>query len=75
MSSAISDLVTFFGGQSKTASALGVSQPTVNGWLNGKHGVSAEIALKAERISEGQIKAVDLCHRLEIALKSPNQVA
>lgn len=73
MSTAISELVAFFGGQNKTAIALGVSQPTVNGWLSGKHGVSAEVALKAERISSGRIKATALCSRLEAAL-NPSQL-
>lgn len=75
MDDAISDLVKLFGGQMQTAKALGVSQPTVNGWVNGKHGVSAETALKAERISGGKIKAVELCLRLDAAMKSPEHVA
>ena len=63
---AIRTLVESLGGQVKTAQALGVKQPTVSGWLNGKHGVSAEVAIRAETLLNGEIKAVWLCPRLGI---------
>lgn len=57
----VKDLISFFGTQEKLAEALGVEQGTVTGWLNFRHGVSERNALKAERITNGQVKAVDLC--------------
>lgn len=59
-----SQLVTRFGGQQKTAEALGCTQPSVWAWLQGKANMSAPLALKAERLTNGEIKAVDLCPAL-----------
>ena len=59
-----SQLVAHFGGQQKTADALGCTQPSVSAWLQGKANMSAPLALKAERITNGEIKAVDLCPAL-----------
>ena len=38
-------LVRYFGTQDKTAEALNVKQGTVNGWVNGKHGIAAHVAM------------------------------
>lgn len=59
-----SQLVVHFGSQQKTADALGCTQPSVSAWLQGKANMSAPLALKAERITKGEIKAVDLCPAL-----------
>jgi DNA-binding transcriptional regulator YdaS (Cro superfamily) len=62
--SIIQQLIEHFGGQVKTAVTLGVKQPTVSGWLRCDHGMSAVTALKAEKLTGGQFKAVDLCPKL-----------
>ena len=54
-------LVEHFGTQQKVAEALRLDQGTVSGWVRGKHGMSAVSALKAEAITEGKFKAVELC--------------
>ncbi len=64
MSNIYKEVIIFFGGQSGTKTKLGVSQPTVSGWLTGKHGMSAKVALKAQRLSDGKFKASDLCSEL-----------
>lgn len=61
-----SQLVSHFGGQQKTAEALGCTQPSVWAWLQGKANMSAPLALKAERLTDGEIKAVDLCPALAL---------
>ena len=61
----IKRLVAYFGGtETLTADAVGVRQPTVNAWLNGRHGISAITALKIERMTGGKFKASDLCPQL-----------
>ena len=57
-------LIRFFGGQVKTAEALGVKQGSVNGWVNARHGLSPINAQKAERLTKGEVKAVELCPEL-----------
>ncbi|MCO1336217.1 helix-turn-helix domain-containing protein [Microbulbifer sp. OS29] len=57
-------LIEHFGGQQATANALGVSQPAISNLLNGKHGASAVLALRAEQVAAGVVRAVDLCPRL-----------
>ncbi|MGO2278011.1 helix-turn-helix domain-containing protein [Psychrobacter sp. 28M-43] len=57
-------LVSYFGNQHKTAKALGCSQPGVWKWVRGKSNMSAALALKAERVTNGEFKAVDLCPAL-----------
>ena len=54
-------LVEHFGTQQKVAEALRLDQGTVSGWVRGKHGMGAGSALKAEAITEGKFKAVELC--------------
>lgn len=58
-------LVSHFGSQVKAAEALGVKQGTVSGWVSGKHGMSAVTALRAERVTQGEFKATDLCPELK----------
>lgn len=56
-------LVDFFGGQTKTALALGVSQAAVSYWVAGIHLMSAEKAFRAEELTKGAITAKALCTR------------
>ena len=58
---AIAKLIDTLGGQTPAARALGVSAPTVNGWVSGKHGISPLVAMRAERVTGGKVAAVDLC--------------
>lgn len=57
-------LVDFFGSQSAAAKALGVKQGSVSGWVRGLHGMSPIIALRAEAVTQGAFKAVELCPEL-----------
>jgi DNA-binding transcriptional regulator YdaS (Cro superfamily) len=61
MAEKINALIKFFGSQSKTGEALGVSQATVSYWLSGSQKVSPEKALLAETVTDGAIKASSLC--------------
>lgn len=65
MNQKVRELITFFGNQQKTAKALGCSQTTVFKWLHGKMNVSLFYAVKAEKLTNSEIKAVDLCSRIE----------
>ncbi|MCV4343257.1 transcriptional regulator [Pseudomonas capsici] len=56
----IQRLVEFFGGQTKTAAALGVSQAAVSYWVSGIHIMRAEKAFKAEELTKGLITAREL---------------
>ena len=57
-------LVAHFGGQQNTATALGCTQPSVWAWLQGRAHMSAVLALKAERLTNGEVRAIDLCPAL-----------
>jgi len=57
----IERLVDYFGGQTKTASALGVTQAAVSYWVSGIHAMSAKKAFKAEELTGGAITARELC--------------
>lgn len=63
--SAVERLIEYFGSQAKLAAALEVSQPTVSGWLRGKHSPSLLHALRAEMATGGCITAAELCPGLE----------
>lgn len=65
MSDVFEKLVKHFKTQEATAVALGVKQGSVSGWVRGVHGCSVLVALRAERITNGVIKAKDLCPELE----------
>lgn len=56
----IERLVDYFDGQTKTALALGVSQPTVSYWVTGTHRISADKAFLAEDLTRGAITAREL---------------
>ena len=60
----IERLIQHYGSETACARALGVSQPTVNGWRRLRHGISPRIAIRIERISGGAIAATDLCDAL-----------
>lgn len=61
MAEKISALINYFGSQTKTGEALGVSQATVSYWLSGSQKVSPEKALLVETVTKGAIKASSLC--------------
>ena len=67
-------IVDHFGDQNKTAKALGVSQASVNAWVNGKASMSVLIALKAQCITENNFLATDLCPSLKQFFKTINVV-
>jgi len=54
-------LIKYFGTQSSTAKALGVSQATISYWLSGAQKISPEKAFLAELMTEGAIRASSLC--------------
>lgn len=57
----IERLVDHFGGQTKTAVALGVSQASVSYWATGVNRMSAQKAFLAEELTNGAITARELC--------------
>jgi DNA-binding transcriptional regulator YdaS (Cro superfamily) len=59
----IERLVDYFGGQTKTALALGVSQAAVSYWVSGIHFMGAAKAFKAEELTAGAVTARELCLR------------
>ncbi|WP_019518735.1 transcriptional regulator [Faucicola boevrei] len=62
----IEKLIEMFGkNQRELGEKIGVTQGTITGWLNNRHGVSIVNAKKIEKITEGKIKAVDLCPIIE----------
>ncbi len=58
-------LVQHLGGQTKTAKALDVSQPSVNAWIKGGAKMSILVAMRAERVTKGKYKAIELCPALK----------
>ena len=64
MSNPLERLITFFGGQQATARALQCTQPSVWAWTQGKTNMSATLAIKAEMLTDGEIKASELCPAL-----------
>lgn len=57
----IERLVEHFGGQTKTALALGVTQAAVSYWVTGAYSMSAKTAFKAEEMTDGLVTARELC--------------
>jgi len=64
MAKSLERLIAFFGGQQATARALKCTQPSVHAWTTGKTNMSATLALRAEKLTNGEIKASDLCPAL-----------
>lgn len=64
MNQNISQIISHFGTQGKTAQALGCSQTTVFKWLHDKMNITPLYAIKVEKLTGGKFKAVDLCPRL-----------
>ena len=56
------------GGQVSAAKALGISQPTMSGYINGRWQMSERVARRGERATDGKYKAVDLCPPLRAEL-------
>lgn len=59
------DLVKHFGGQKLTADALGVSQANISGYVSGRWNMSESVAIRAEKVTNGKFKAIDLCPLLK----------
>jgi DNA-binding transcriptional regulator YdaS (Cro superfamily) len=57
-------LVEHFGGQAKAAKALNLTQPNMSALINGRWGMSPIVAIRTERVTNGEFKAVDLCPSL-----------
>lgn len=57
-------LVERFGTQERLAEAIGVNQSNVSKWLRGKQGMAPEIALRVERLTDGEFTAAELCPRV-----------
>lgn len=60
MKSPTERLIEYFGSQQATADALGVKQGTVSGWARCIHGMSADVALRAEIATAGAVTAREL---------------
>lgn len=56
-------VINYFGGQTKTAIALNLKQPSVNAWLRGAS-MSPVSALLVQKLSENKFQARDLCPQL-----------
>lgn len=61
---AYKQLAERYGTQQALANALNCSQPLVWKWLNGKATMSAHLAIKAEKLTQGKFKAYELCPKL-----------
>lgn len=59
------EISELFRTQQEMADEFGCSQPLVYKWLSGKQLMTAHFAMKAEKITNGKFKAVDLCPKLE----------
>lgn len=66
-------LVDHFGSQENTAEALLVRQPAVSGWVRGTKNMSALVALRAEKATDGKFKAKDLRPELNEVLEDLNE--
>lgn len=56
----IADAIKVCGGQVPLAVKAGVRQQTISKLLNRQHAVSAEVAIKIERATEGKVTRADL---------------
>lgn len=65
MNNEVRKLIDYFGSQVATATALNRTQTLISKLLNNKAKVSPLLALKAEKITGGEIKAIDLCPKLK----------
>lgn len=59
------NLVKTLGGQVATAKKLKVSQSTISAYTTGRWNMSELVAIRAEKETSGQFKAVDLCPSLK----------
>lgn len=59
------NLIAHFGGQKNTAMAIGVEQPTISGYLNGRWKMPPIVAIRAEKATNGKFKAIELCPSLK----------
>ncbi|OTG82378.1 hypothetical protein [Acinetobacter sp. ANC 4648] len=59
------DLVDHFGGQVPAAKTLLVSQSNISGYLSGRWNMSALVAMRAEKATDGKFKAIELCPSLK----------
>lgn len=64
MKEVLLELIAEYGSQEKLARAIGVKQGTITGWIHGKHGINELNALRIEKMTNGKVKAIDLCPRL-----------
>lgn len=64
MNELITNAVNILGSQSALARSCGVTQPTVNLWLNGGE-YSAKYAWRIEQATQGKVTAVELCRALD----------
>lgn len=62
---AVKNLIKYFGNQKAVGEALGTSQVAVSNWLKNKNRIDVVRALKAEKLTNGAVKATDLCPRLK----------
>ena len=67
----IEKLVNFFGGQAKTAAALGVTQAAVSYWFHGAHTMSATKAFLAEELTGGLSRPVSFARIQKITSLHP----
>ena len=63
------ELSSCLGGQVNAAESLGVSQSNISGYINGKWQMSERVARRAERITNGKYKAIDLCPSLKAEIE------
>lgn len=61
----IQKAISHFGSQTAIAEKLGVKQSAVSQWLNNSCQISVNNALKIEKLTNGQFRAVDLCPKLK----------
>lgn len=65
MNEQVQKLIDYFGGQVATAEELNRTQALISKLLNNKAKVSPLLAMKAEKVTNGAVKAIDLCPKLK----------